>query len=186
MKKIILIAGPSGAGKTTISNYLHKKYDIPRVITHTTRPMRDGEKDGKDYYFEIDDTFNKLHFFEHVKYGNFKYGSSREALNSAWKKHDLVSLIVDIKGIKSYITQLKPTEFYFLYVTTSTIDELKERLIRRGDSIESVKERLSGEELNRLPEELKPYAHILLNDSWQKTTEQLDALVARLQDEKNN
>ena len=42
LKKIILIAGPSGAGKTTISDYLYEKYDIPRVLTHTTRPMRVG------------------------------------------------------------------------------------------------------------------------------------------------
>ena len=42
-KKIILIAGPSGAGKTTISEYLTDRYQIPRVITHTTRPKRPGK-----------------------------------------------------------------------------------------------------------------------------------------------
>lgn len=183
MKKIILIAGPSGAGKTTISNYLHQEFKIPRVLTHTTRPMREGEADGKDYYFEIDETFNKLHFFEHIRYGNYQYGSSREALNAAWQKSDIVSLIVDIKGIESYVKQLNPSEFYFLYVTTSTMDELKERLIKRGDSLETVKERLSGDELNRLPEDLKPYAHILLNDTWHETAEKLNALVASLRGE---
>lgn len=85
LKKIILIAGPSGAGKTTISDYLYEKYDIPRVLTHTTRPMRVGEKQNVSYHFETDDSFKQLHFFEHVKYGSYQYGSSREALNLAWK-----------------------------------------------------------------------------------------------------
>ena len=179
MKKIILIAGPSGAGKTTISEYLQKNYDIPRVITHTTRPIRPGEKDGVDYYFENDESFAQLHFFEHVKYGNYQYGSSKEALDKIWKNHDLVSLIVDIQGVKNYLSQLKG-EVYFLYVTTSTVDELKERLIRRGDSIESVRQRLSGSELNKLPEDLKQISHVLINDKWQKTTEELNALVVGL------
>ena len=177
MKKIILIAGPSGAGKTTISEYLKKHYDIPRVITHTTRPKRPGEVDKESYYFENDESFSKLHFFEHVKYGAYQYGSSKEALDKAWEKHDLVSLIVDIQGVKSYVTQLGE-QVYFLYVTTSTIDELKERLIRRGDSIESVKERLSGSELNKLSDDLKPYAHILVNDNWQETTERLNTIIS--------
>lgn len=177
MKKLILIAGPSGAGKTTISEYLTKKFGIPRVITHTTRPMREGEIDGESYYFETPESFSKLHFFEHIKYGKFQYGSSKEALETAWQDHDVVSLIVDIQGIKSYLTQLKD-QAYFLYVTTLTIDDLKERLIRRGDSPEMVKERLSGSELNLLPEDLKQDAHILLNDKWNDTEEKLDAMVS--------
>lgn len=62
MKKIILIAGPSGAGKTTISDYLNEKYGIPRVLTHTTRPMRPGEKQNVSYHFETDESFKTLHF----------------------------------------------------------------------------------------------------------------------------
>lgn len=182
MKKIILIAGPSGAGKTTISEYLTKKFNIPRVVTHTTRPMREGEVDKKSYYFETPESFSQLHFFEHVKYGKFEYGSSKEALKTAWQDHDIVSLIVDIQGIKSYLKQLK-NQAYFLYVTTLTIDDLKERLIRRGDSIEMVKERLSGSELNLLPEDLKKDAHILLNDKWNDTEEKLDAMISAFESE---
>lgn len=180
MKKIILIAGPSGAGKTTISNYLQKEYHIPRVITHTTRPKRAGEVANESYYFEDDASFAKLHFFEHIRYGSYQYGSSREGLDKAWQEHDLVSLIVDIQGVKSYVKKLDG-QVYFLYVTTSSRDELKQRLLKRGDSPASVKKRLSGRELNILPADLKTKAHILLNDSWEETTQKLHDLVEKLQ-----
>ncbi len=177
-----MIAGPSGAGKTTISDYLNEKYDIPRVLTHTTRPMRPGEKQNVSYHFETDETFEQLHFFEHIKYGSYQYGSSREALNLAWKKHDLVSLIVDIKGVYTYVKQLGD-KVYFLYVTTSTKEELKERLLKRGDDSEKIKERLSGSELNLLPDDLKQYAHILVNDDLPKTKAALDSIVSRLKEQ---
>ena len=179
LEKIILIAGPSGTGKTTISDYLTEKYNIPRVLTHTTRPMRLGEKQNVSYHFETDETFSKLHFFEHIRYGSYQYGSSREALNLAWKKSNLVSLIVDIKGVYTYVKQLGD-KVYFLYVTTSTKDELRERLLKRGDDPAKIQERLSGSELNLLPADLKNYAHVLVNDDLTQTKKALDALVAKL------
>lgn len=179
MRKLILIAGPSGAGKTTISEYLAKEYDIPRVLTHTTRPIRAGEKPNQSYHFETDDSFSQLHFFEHVKYGSYQYGSSREALDEAWETHALVSLIVDIKGATSYLNAIKD-QVYFLYVTTSSKKELEKRLIKRGDNLAKIKERLSGSELNVLPEELKNAAHVLVNDDWAKTKKKLDLIVKAL------
>jgi guanylate kinase len=176
MQKIILIAGPSGAGKTTISNYLSEKYQIPRVVTHTTRSMRAGEVEGQSYYFETEDTFKQLHFFEQVKYGNYCYGSSHEALNLAWQKSPLVSLIVEIQGAKVYLQNLKKRVF-FIYVTTSSRAILRQRLEKRGDDPETISRRLSGAELNQLPEDLRPQAHLLINDDWTKTQAQLDHYV---------
>ena len=177
-KKIILIAGPSGAGKTTISEYLTDRYQIPRVITHTTRPRRPGES-GSAYYFEDDDSFAQLHFFEHVKYGDYQYGSSKEGLERAWAKNDLVSLIVDIKGARSYLEALGD-QVYFLYVTCS-LDTLAQRMADRGDSSDQIKKRLAGSELNELPEDLAKYAHVLVNDDLQATYASLDSLVRKLQ-----
>lgn len=179
MQKLILIAGPSGAGKTTISEYLTSKFNIPRVLTHTTRPIRKGESPDVSYHFETDTSFNQLHFFEHVKYGSYQYGSSKEALDEAWQKHQLVSLIVDIKGAASYLKAIK-RQVYFLYVTTSSKKELKKRLLKRGDNPAKIAERLSGSELNTLPEELAADAHIIVNDDWSETQKKLNTIVTSL------
>ncbi|MDF7671912.1 AAA family ATPase [Lactobacillus sp. ESL0701] len=179
MRKLILIAGPSGAGKTTISEYLTKEFGIPRVVTHTTRPKRPGEKQHQAYHFEDDTSFSKLHFFEHVRYGSYQYGSSKEALDFAWQKNNLVSLIVDIQGAESYLKQLKQ-QVYFLYVTTSSKQELEKRLFARGDDPVKIQERMSGDELNQLPDELASSAHVLVNDDWSTTKKLLKEIITSL------
>ncbi|MBD5430765.1 guanylate kinase [Lactobacillus sp.] len=182
MKKIIIIAGPSGVGKTTVSNYLQEKYHIPRVVTHTTRPMRTGEVDGVSYYFEDDTSFEQLHFFEHVKYGDYQYGSSKEALQRAWSKNELASLIVETDGVKSYLEALGD-QVYFIYLTVKDPEILTERLVERGDDLVEIKRRLNSPEFKRdlhLRPELVTDAHILENDNWIDTEKSIDKIVKKL------
>ena len=182
MQRIIIIAGPSGVGKTTVTNYLYQKYRIPRVITHTTRPMRKGEEEGKSYYFETNETFKKLHFFEHLRYGNYQYGSSKEALKRAWEKSNLVTLIVDTDGVKTYLDELGD-KAYFIYLTVSDTQILKQRLIERGDNPKEIEKRINSREFKRdlqLKPELQKDAHYLNNYDLVKTKEKLDVLITKL------
>lgn len=78
--KLIVITGATGTGKTTVSAYLRDNYRIHRVMTHTTRPARKGEKNGVDYYFETPASFATKHFIEKVTYAGYEYGSSHESL----------------------------------------------------------------------------------------------------------
>jgi guanylate kinase len=183
LHKIIIIAGPSGAGKTTVSHYLTKQYKIPRVITHTTRPMRTGEIAGQSYYFESEASFKKLHFFEHVRYGSYQYGSSRESLENAWSKNELVSLIVETDGARSYLRQL-PEQTIFLYLTVSNLRILAARLEQRGDDPAEITKRLASPEFKRdlqLPKDLESKAITIVTDDWKRTKQELDHLIRRLQ-----
>ena len=77
---IIVLLGASGSGKSTIENELATHYGFEKIISYTTRPPRDGEVNGKDYYFTNDKTFNEMIddglFAEHDKYSqNRLYGS---------------------------------------------------------------------------------------------------------------
>ncbi len=185
LRKIMIIVGPSGAGKTSVSDYLCDRYQIPRVVTHTTRPKRSGEVDGEAYYFEDAESFKRLHFFEHVVYSGAQYGSSHEALVKAWSKSDLVSLIVEMSGVFSYLHALK-TQVVLIYLTVSHPETmLRQRLIARGDAPKAVDARLASPEFRRdlkLPDQLKPFAHVIVNDDWAETKQKLDALVASLRD----
>jgi len=88
-------------------------------------------------------------------------------------------LIVDIKGAASYLAAIN-SQVYFLYITTSSKEMLAERLLKRGDDPRKIKERLSGSELNVLPDNLKKDAHVLINDDWQKTEKKLLTIVTGL------
>ncbi len=182
MKHVIVITGATGTGKTTVSTYLKTKYQIPRIITHTTRPMRPGEKDGVDYYFETDASFAKNHYLESVTYAGYQYGSSYEGLQRAFEKSDLVSIVLDTKGAETYVHDLKEQAF-ILFLTVGKSVVLHERLKDRGDQLEMIQSRIKSKEYSRdltLPEDLKGIATVLQNDDWTKTQERLATIVTKL------
>lgn len=177
--KLLIITGASGTGKTTVSNYLRDTYGITRVITHTTRPPRANEVDGRDYYFETEASFVQNHYIESVSYAGYHYGSSREALQRAWQQRRLVSLILDTKGAESY-AQVMPQQLIVLYLAISDPEILKERIERRGDAPATIKQRLASAESQRdlqVPAALQPLAHVIVNDHWASTKAAVDQLL---------
>ncbi|KRN97588.1 guanylate kinase [Companilactobacillus kimchiensis] len=177
-KKIIVITGASGTGKTTISKYLQDTYHIPSVITHTTRLPRDGEKDGKDYYFETKDSFLKNHYLEKVEYSGNWYGSSEESLNRTWDKYNAASIVVDTKGAVSYKEKYKEAAVViFLEVDLDTVTK---RLSKRGDDKKRLKARISSDEFLRdlqIPRELETKSYKIINKSLQTTLESVDEIL---------
>lgn len=181
MKHVVVITGAPGTGKTTVRNYLTQKYGMSKILTHTTRPKRQGEVHGVDYYFETDESFDQNHFLEHVEYDDKKYGSSIEGLQRAWKENDWAAIVLDTKGAISYLQQ-KPAETLVLYLETSDQKNQAQRLASRGDSSELIKKRLAIQEAKRdlkLPQELHQKAHLLLNDDWEQTKHYLDAWLVK-------
>src|SRR5437868_14620097 len=103
-QKIIIITAPSGAGKTTITQYLLK--NIPQLsfsISATTRPKRGYEKEGVDYYFISPEEFrqkiqeNEFAEWEMVYEGKY-YGTLKAELERAWKENKTPLLDIDVKG----------------------------------------------------------------------------------------
>lgn len=80
--KLVIISGFSGSGKDTLMNMLlNTRPDFQRIITHTSRPIRPGEKHGRDYYFvshrKFENMIREEEFIEHVLYGNHYKGTSK-------------------------------------------------------------------------------------------------------------
>lgn len=183
--KLIVITGATGTGKTTVSDYLKEKYKIVPVITHTTRPPRFNEKNGEDYYFENDQSFEDNHYLERVKYSNYQYGSSYEGLRKAWKVNPIASIVLDTQGAITYAQKLSDeVDIWFLQVSDERV--LRERLIHRGDKIEAIDRRMQSPEYRRdlvVPDELIQTAHVIPSETWLETKQQVDFLVEKLQEQ---
>ena len=177
-KKIIVITGASGTGKTTISKYLQDTYHIPSVITHTTRLPRDGEKNGVDYYFETKDSFLKNHYLEKVEYSGNWYGSSEESLNKTWAKYDAASIVVDTKGAVSYKEKYgDQAVVIFLEVDLDTVTK---RLADRGDDKKRLQARITSDEFLRdlqIPTELAGKCYKIINNSIKSTQENVNNIL---------
>lgn len=183
--KLIVVTGPTGSGKTTVTEYLRKKYNIVQVITHTTRPPRSNEQNGEDYYFETNESFQNNHYLEQVEYSGFHYGSSYEGLRRAWAKSPVASIVLDTAGAITYANKLgDEVAIVFLHVTN--VEVLKQRLLKRGDNVDAVEQRLKSPEYKRdlhLPEQLKSDAIEIANDDWQLARSKIDNLVKQIKKE---
>lgn len=181
MKKVFVIVGAAGTGKTTVQSYLQQQYQMAKVVTHTTRPARVGEVDGVDYYFETPTSFHQLKLLETVEYDHYQYGSSQEALERAWQGHPAAVIVLDSKGAQTYCQQLG-SQVVVIFLTVSNQAILAQRLAQRGDDPAAIQSRINSAEFKRdltLPDQLTDRAYVINNEDWNTTRLQLDRLVLR-------
>lgn len=130
---MIVLIGESASGKSTIEKELIKNFKYEKVITFTTRPIRDGEQNGKDYWFVSDDEFNSLkdrqQLFETAEYNGWQYGSP--IIKDLKDK----VIIVTPKGLRALQRIYNKKHFVSIYVKTPRRERLI-RLLKRGDDIE--------------------------------------------------
>ncbi|MBM7617670.1 guanylate kinase [Weissella uvarum] len=179
-RKIFVVTGNTGTGKTTVTKYLNEFFEMPKVVTHTTRAPRIDEMDQVDYYFETPKTFDENHFLETVSYAGNRYGSSMEGLERAFEKNPLITIVLDTKGATTYVEKLPEDEVEVIYLTVSKEQDLYQRLVQRGDDVQAIHHRLKSEEYERdttLPAALKSRAHIVINDDWEQTKKQINQIV---------
>ncbi len=178
-KRVFVITGATGTGKTTVSDYLRDYYHMPKVITHTTRPPRKGEMNGVDYYFEDDASFDKNHYLEQVAYSGYRYGSSHEGIDAGFEKNPYITIVLDTKGAITYAKELGD-EAVIIFLTVSQNEDLIDRMTKRGDDTVMLQERLDSPEYRRdltLPVELNDVAHVIVNDDLDSTKKKIDTLV---------
>lgn len=156
MKLLLVLTGTSGSGKTTLcTRFLENVKGTSRVITTTTRAPRKGERDGIDYHFETDECFvNRLEngeFLEYAQvYGHY-YGVSKQAIFAKeYTDKDLI-MCTDVQGAQTLKAKLSVStmgrRLVTIFVSPASLDELRNRLIRRGtDDEQTIQKRLQTAE----------------------------------------
>lgn len=146
MSNIVVITAPSAAGKTTlIKKYMSKHKNAIFSVSYTTRPMREGEVEAKDYYFVDKDTFQQMinngDFIEWANVHDNFYGTSFKELEKANDEEIILILDIDIQG--ALFLKEKGIDANYIFIEPPSIEELKNRLEARGtESEESLKLRI--------------------------------------------
>jgi guanylate kinase len=178
--KLIVIAAPSGCGKTTIAKAILMKYpDMLFSVSATTRPMRSGEVNGKDYFF-----LSKAEFEERLRigdlveweeiYGNY-YGTLKSEIDRALQQGYVMMFDVDVKGALS-IRRHFPGDSVLIFINPPSFEVLKKRLEDRNtENPETLTRRLE-----RVPMEMeqgRQFDFQVINDDLQKAINEVDEIV---------
>ncbi len=138
---MIVLVGASASGKTEVARALKNKYGLTKIITHTTRAMREKEIDGVDYHFVSVEDFLNLkkdnYFVETTEYNGNYYGTSRKEIE------DNKVLVVDPNGLHAFVALGDHRIVtFFLNAAESTREK---RMLLRGDHPEAIQKRLEND-----------------------------------------
>lgn len=143
-----VVAAPSGTGKTSVCRQaLARDPQLEFSVSHTTRAPREGERDGRDYFFvtaaEFRGLVERAAFVEHAEYNGENYGTSHEALKRPLEErgHDVL-LEIEVQGA-AQVRERRP-DARFIFLLPPSMQELERRLRCRGtDSDEAIHRRLA-------------------------------------------
>lgn len=180
-KKLIILTAPSGAGKTSITKHLLKRFpQLSFSISAATRERREHEKDGVDYYFLTPEEFqehirdNAFIEWEMVYEGKY-YGTLRKELDRIWNKNEVPVLDIDVKGA-IHVQKQFPGNSLSLFIEPPSVEELKRRLESRGtETPETLQARI-----NKAAYEISFKQHfdrIVVNDDLTKACKEAEDII---------
>lgn len=181
--QIFIITGPSGSGKTEVSKRIlkDKSLNIEKIITCTTRTIREGEVDGKDYFFLSKEEFleniknNKMFEFAKV-YDNF-YGSRKQDVESLLDCGVNVLFVIDVQG--AYSMKKIDSNCKVIFIKAESIEELKTRLISRNtDSEEVIQKRINMAMQEMELENKFDYSVLNPNGKIEKAIEEIEKIIS--------
>lgn len=176
---LFVISAPSGAGKTSlVAEMLHADHKLGVSVSHTTRPMREGEKEGVNYHFvgreEFEAMINRGDFLEHADvFGNY-YGTSQVWVREMLAGGRDVILEIDWQGAVQ-VRRLIP-ECVSVFIVPPSADALRERLVGRGTDLPEVVSRRLKEAREECRHAVE-FDYLVVNDDFKEALTDLLSIV---------
>lgn len=187
---MFIFSGPSGGGKSTvIKRVLQDLEDIKLSVSVTTRGMREGEEEGKDYYFISEEKFKNLvkekALYEYVD-SDFgpKYGTPKEPVDKLLSEGKDVILDLDYPGVQQ-LRALAGEQVKAISLVPPSLKILRERLINRATDAADVIERRMSMAEKRINESVF-YDYVVINDELDKAVKEVESIIIATRCERRN
>lgn len=173
-----VVTGPSGSGKSTLARRaLAEVEGLEFSVSHTTRPRRDAEQEGKDYCFvsqkDFQDMIRDDKFLEWAEVHGHLYGTSRREVEKRGSRKDLI-FDIDIQGARKIKEAVKKA--VFIFILPPHFNELKRRLEERGqDDPAAVQKRLDT--AKKEIREYHKFDYIIINDGLDSAVKELVSII---------
>ncbi len=176
---LFIVAAPSGAGKTSLMNALVAKHDeIKLSVSHTTRPAREGEVDGKDYFFVSQEQFQQMReeaaFLESATVFDNSYGTSSAAVLAQLDQGFDVILEIDWQGAQQ-VRQNNP-DSTGIFIVPPSKQTLEQRLRGRGQDSEDVIARRMRDAESEISHYIE-FDYLIVNDDFEVALAEIEAII---------
>lgn len=177
---LVVISGPSGVGKGTVRKALFERegHDLVYSVSMTTRKPREGETEGKEYYFVTKEEFEKKisegKMLEYAEFVNNYYGTPLDKINEQLESGKEVVLEIEVQGAMQVKEKMK--DAIFIFIAPPSMASLYERLTSRGTETEEIiKERC--EKAKREVGLANMYDYIVVNDEVKNAADKIIAII---------
>lgn len=176
---LVIVSSPSGAGKTTLTRRLLEEFkDLEFSVSYTTRPMRPGEVEGRDYHFVTPERFEQMvetgEFAEHAFVHSNRYGTAQAPVEAALSAGRDVIFDVDWQG-GAALSERWPRDSLKIFILPPDLTTLEQRLRRRATDDPKIIDKRLAKAIEEL-EHFSEYQHLIVNDDIERAYAVLRAL----------
>ncbi len=176
--KIIIICAPSGTGKSTLIKKLLIKFpQLVESVSTTTRPKREGEVEGVDYFFVNESDFlkNKEKLIEWAKVHDNYYGTGKEFIEGNLAQGKFILCDVDVQGCDNF-KKLYPNDSKIIFISPPSLEVLEQRLRKRGtESEKSLSIRLANAKIEM--QRKNDFDFDIVNDDLDRAFKELESVL---------